>query len=235
MRRFPRFLLLPIMLGALIAAAPLADADRGRGSHRGGGEIFIPPSGGGGGYRGGGGYGGGGYRGGDHNRHGGGGGDFRIREGSGRDMYVRHGGGDDNVRGRSGRGQRWTEEFPRRSVGDGRWSRHSSLSYEDGESRSRKYRRFDGKAPISKRHRRYGNFDDDRHERHRKRHGKFRHFHDGWWWSDPWWSYDTYATAFAYDDAHVEWCLRRYRSYNIRTNTFVTYKGRIRECISPYL
>ena len=46
--------------------------------------------------------------------------------------------------------------------------------------------------------------------------------------------YGTYATDFAYDDAHVEWCLRRYRSYNIRTNTFVTYKGRIRECISPY-
>ena len=33
---------------------------------------------------------------------------------------------------------------------------------------------------------------------------------------------------------HVEWCLDRYRSYNPRTDTYVTYGGRHKHCISPY-
>ncbi len=248
MCRSPRVLFLLTMLGALIAASPLADARKGGGSIGGGAPtIFIPPSGGGGGgFDGGGrGHGGGldgggrGHSGGGDSfvRHGGGSGDFQIRDGGGGDLYIRRGGGNiDNWHGRVGRGQFSTEEFTRRSVGDGRRKRQSLWIYEDGESGSRKYPRFDGKvrqSDISKRHRR--DFDDDKHERHRKRHGKFRHFHDRWWWSYPWWLYDAYATSSTYDDAHVEWCLRRYRSYNIRTNTFVTYKGKIRECISPYV
>jgi hypothetical protein len=34
--------------------------------------------------------------------------------------------------------------------------------------------------------------------------------------------------------AHVEWCLNRYRSYRPRTNTWTSYSGRVRRCISPY-
>jgi hypothetical protein len=33
---------------------------------------------------------------------------------------------------------------------------------------------------------------------------------------------------------HVEWCRDRYRSYNVRTNTWVSYSGRVRECVSPF-
>ena len=33
---------------------------------------------------------------------------------------------------------------------------------------------------------------------------------------------------------HAAWCLNRYRSYNPRTNTWVSYSGRINQCISPY-
>jgi hypothetical protein len=33
---------------------------------------------------------------------------------------------------------------------------------------------------------------------------------------------------------HVRWCLKRYRSYAVKTNTYVTYQGRTRYCDSPF-
>ena len=33
---------------------------------------------------------------------------------------------------------------------------------------------------------------------------------------------------------HVRWCLKRYRSYAVATNTYVTYEGRTRYCDSPF-
>jgi hypothetical protein len=33
---------------------------------------------------------------------------------------------------------------------------------------------------------------------------------------------------------HVRWCLKRYRSYAVATNTYVTYQGRTRYCDSPF-
>jgi hypothetical protein len=46
------------------------------------------------------------------------------------------------------------------------------------------------------------------------------------------------ALGNRYDDGygsrHVEWCLNRYRSYNVRTNTWVAYSGRVHQCVSPY-
>lgn len=35
-------------------------------------------------------------------------------------------------------------------------------------------------------------------------------------------------------DPHVQWCLRRYRSYDVRTDTFQPYHGPRRYCNSPY-
>ncbi len=37
-----------------------------------------------------------------------------------------------------------------------------------------------------------------------------------------------------FDNAHVEWCQGRYRSYNPRDNTWVSFSGRVRECDSPF-
>jgi hypothetical protein len=37
-----------------------------------------------------------------------------------------------------------------------------------------------------------------------------------------------------YGSRHVRWCLNRYRSYNVRTNTWVSYSGAVRQCVSPY-
>jgi len=33
--------------------------------------------------------------------------------------------------------------------------------------------------------------------------------------------------------AHIAWCLKRYRSYNVQDNRYTTYSGERRECISP--
>jgi len=38
----------------------------------------------------------------------------------------------------------------------------------------------------------------------------------------------------AWTEAHIEWCLDRYRSYNPATNTFTGYDGYQRECRGPY-
>ena len=34
--------------------------------------------------------------------------------------------------------------------------------------------------------------------------------------------------------AHVNWCYRKYRSYEARSNTYVSYGGRVKTCYSPY-
>ena len=33
---------------------------------------------------------------------------------------------------------------------------------------------------------------------------------------------------------HVRWCLKRYHTYAVETNTYVTYRGRTRYCDSPF-
>jgi BA14K-like protein len=95
------------------------------------------------------------------------------------------------------------------------------------------FRRFDRKRFD----RRHGRFDDDdgrRHKRFRHKRGRFVHFFNGWWYDEPWWSYDTAYVGADYGDAHVQWCINHYRSYNPDNNTFVSYGGEIRECVSPY-
>src|SRR5262249_18747699 len=43
-----------------------------------------------------------------------------------------------------------------------------------------------------------------------------------------------YGGGYYSGDAHVQWCLDRYRSYNPRTNTFFVRPGVERVCVSPY-
>ena len=38
----------------------------------------------------------------------------------------------------------------------------------------------------------------------------------------------------SWTEAHIEWCLDRYRSYNPATNTFIGYDGYYHECRGPY-
>lgn len=84
-----------------------------------------------------------------------------------------------------------------------------------------------------------------------ERFGSCRHFHNGYYYETPWWTLPlivggAIAADRAYDDddydgggggygsRHVEWCLDHYRSYNPRTNTWVSYSGNVNECNSPY-
>jgi hypothetical protein len=84
-------------------------------------------------------------------------------------------------------------------------------------------------------------------DRCRERRGDCRHFHRGYYYKTPWWTLpliigDAYANDRYYDDdgfdgmssRHVEWCMDRYRSYNPRTNTWVSYSGIVHQCNSPY-
>jgi BA14K-like protein len=81
--------------------------------------------------------------------------------------------------------------------------------------------------------------------RHHRRSHRHRHYHGGYWYENPWWVFPMIGAGIAlgsrdhyydrgYGSRHVEWCLNRYRSYNIRTNTWVSYDGRVRYCNSPY-
>jgi hypothetical protein len=102
--------------------------------------------------------------------------------------------------------------------------------------RDNDFRRFDRKR-FDRRHARFDDDDGRRHKRFRHKHGRFIHFFNGWWYDDPWWTYDTaYVGVYAggYGDAHVQWCINHYRSYNPGNNTFVSFSGEIRECVSPY-
>ncbi len=75
--------------------------------------------------------------------------------------------------------------------------------------------------------------------RFRTRRGRNHYYYSGFWYAVPWWLGTTY-----YDDPyyyepygkspHVEWCLRRYRSYNPATDTYRGYDGYDHRCISPY-
>ena len=78
-----------------------------------------------------------------------------------------------------------------------------------------------------------------------KRSGDCRHFRDGYYYQTPWWTLPLIIgggiAANNYDDddggyggGHVEWCLDRYRSYNPRNNTWVSYSGNVNQCNSPY-
>lgn len=82
-----------------------------------------------------------------------------------------------------------------------------------------------------------------------KRFGDCRHYHNGYYYETPWWTLPLFiGGAIAaqnnydgdgydgdgYGDRHVEWCFDRYRSYNPRNNTWVSYSGRVNQCNSPY-
>jgi len=83
------------------------------------------------------------------------------------------------------------------------------------------------------------------------RFGDCRHFHNGYYYETPWWTlplivggdiaannynddYDDDYDGGGYGGRHVEWCLDHYRSYNPRTNTWVSYSGNVNQCNSPY-
>ena len=79
--------------------------------------------------------------------------------------------------------------------------------------------------------RRYSN---KRWRRSKRRKRGYRYRYRGWYYTYPWWLYVASLPYASYSDAHVEWCLNRYQSYDPRTNTYLGYDGFRHECISPY-
>lgn len=79
-------------------------------------------------------------------------------------------------------------------------------------------------------------------DRRRYRSHRYRHYHGGYWYANPWWIFPmigagialSHRDRYGYGSNHVEWCLNRYRSYDVRTNTWVAYSGRVHQCVSPY-
>jgi preprotein translocase subunit Sec61beta len=78
--------------------------------------------------------------------------------------------------------------------------------------------------------------------RHHRRSNRYRHYYGGYYYENPWWILPMIGAGIAlshrnygnYGNNHVEWCLNRYRSYNVRTNTWRSYSGHVRQCVSPY-
>jgi hypothetical protein len=47
--------------------------------------------------------------------------------------------------------------------------------------------------------------------------------------------YDDYDDYDGLSSRHIRYCLNKYRSYNPRTNLWVSFSGRVKQCYSPYL
>lgn len=79
-------------------------------------------------------------------------------------------------------------------------------------------------------------------QRCRSRSGNCRHYHNGYWYSTPWWTLPLIGGAMILNSQgnggggsrHEQWCEDHYRSYNPSNNTWVAYSGAVRQCVSPY-
>jgi BA14K-like protein len=75
-------------------------------------------------------------------------------------------------------------------------------------------------------------------------HRRHHHDNDNWgWWGVPLGlglglalTAPYYGGGYnnGYGNSHVDYCMRRYRSYDPRTNTFMGYDGYRHECVGPY-
>ena len=54
-----------------------------------------------------------------------------------------------------------------------------------------------------------------------------------YYYSEPYY-YDNYYVVPRRGSRHVRYCLNRYLTYNVRTNTFRGYDGYLHQCRSPY-
>lgn len=96
-------------------------------------------------------------------------------------------------------------------------------------------------AAQSVQHRRDRHWDRNRDgPRYRSQRPGYRHFHEGYWYRAPWWTFSFglpgvgLGLGVGDTNSHVEWCQNRYRSYNPSTDRFLGYDGDYHRCNSPY-
>ena len=61
----------------------------------------------------------------------------------------------------------------------------------------------------------------------------YNNYYDDYDYYD-YYDYDGYDSG-GWSSRHVRYCLNKYRSYNPRNNTWVSYSGRVKKCYSRYL
>jgi BA14K-like protein len=85
-------------------------------------------------------------------------------------------------------------------------------------------------------------------DRCRYRAGDCRYYRSGYYYRTPWWTLPLVGAGVVIGSTidndgpiygrrgnrHIAWCEDRYRSYNPRTNTWISNSGAERECNSPY-
>ena len=59
--------------------------------------------------------------------------------------------------------------------------------------------------------------------------GGYNYYDDDYYYDD----YDDYDGGLS--SRHIRYCLNKYRSYNPRNNTWVSFSGRVKQCYSPYM
>lgn len=108
---------------------------------------------------------------------------------------------------------------------------------------------FDGGKLIY--HGRHGISDDWRYSGVRcdGQSARCNYYHNGFWYQTPWWAMPMAgagiaigAAGFEFENGyqgvaggrHERWCMDRYRSYNPRTNAWVSFGGDYNQCISPF-
>ena len=83
--------------------------------------------------------------------------------------------------------------------------------------------------------------------RYRYRYGGYNYYYGGYYYNRPYWNltiplvigptvpnYYYQPRYRGYGQRHTNWCYAQYRSYNVRSNTWVSYSGQVRQCISPF-
>ena len=62
-------------------------------------------------------------------------------------------------------------------------------------------------------------------------------YYGGWYYANPWWGMPMIGAGVVISGGgsrHVALCEGRYRSYDRRTNSWVSNSGKRRQCVSPY-
>jgi len=100
-----------------------------------------------------------------------------------------------------------------------------------GQAMDRKKHRGEGEQAGRRDGGRGGEMDRHRgrHEGRHRRDARFRYYHGGFWYAEPWWT-----VVVVGNDRHVRWCRRHYPNYRAGSNTFITPSGRRRVCVSPF-